>query len=130
MERGEKLILPKGAAHWLGSEEGLLYEYAYAMEHKTGGGCVNLAERYESFRGFKRETGMESTLISYQDWTAELQHRQSCMKKELILDDIDFDIACFLYFRNVLGLGSSIDSQGECVNLNKDLRDFPPYGPD
>ena len=91
---------------------------------------MNLAERYESFRGFKRETGIESPLISYQDWTAELQHRQSCMKKELILDDIDFDIACFLYFRNVLGLGSNIDSQGECVNLNKDLRDFPPYGPD
>ena len=43
-----------------GSEEGLLYEYAYATEHKTGGGSV-------SFRGLKRETGMESTLISYQD---------------------------------------------------------------
>ena len=49
MERGEKLILPKGAAHWQGSEEGLLYEYAYATEHKSGGGGVNLAERYESF---------------------------------------------------------------------------------
>ena len=52
------------------------------------------------------------------------------MTNELILDDIDFDIACFLYFRNVLGLGINIDSQGACVNLNKELRDFPPYGPD
>ena len=104
--------------------------YAYATEHKTGGGCVNLAERYESFRGFKRETGMKSTLISYPDWMAELQHRQSCMKKELILDEIDFDIACFLYFRKVLRLGSNIDSQGVCVNLDKDERDYPPYGLD
>ena len=63
---------------------------------------------------------MESTLISYQDWTAELQHRQSDMKKELILDDIDFDIACFLYFQNVLGLGFNIDSQGVCEKLDKE----------
>ena len=55
VDRGEKLLLPKGAAHWQGSEERLIYEYAYATEHKKGGGCVNLAERYESFRGFKRE---------------------------------------------------------------------------
>jgi hypothetical protein len=129
VERGEKLILPKGAAHWQGSEEGLLYEYAYATEHKLGEGCVNLAERFESLRCFKRETGMVATLITYQDWTAELQHRQSCVN-ELIMDDINFDTACFLYFRNVLGLGSNIDSQGECVQLNKDLRDFPPYEPD
>ena len=73
---------------------------------------------------------METTLISYQDWTAELQQRQSCMTNELTLDDIDFDIACFLYFQNVLGLGSNIDSQGVCVNLDKDERDYPPYGPD
>ena len=130
VERGEKLILPKGAAHWQGSEEGLLYEYAYATEHKTGGGCVNLAERYESLRCFKRETGMESTLIAYQDWTAELQQRQSCMTNELILDDIDFDIACFLYFRKVLGLCLNIDSQGVCMKLDKDKRYYPPYGPD
>ena len=130
MECGEKLILPKGAAHWQGSEEGLIYEYAYATEHKKGGGCVNLAERYESFRGFKRETGMESTLISYQDWTAEIQHLQSCTKKASLLADIDFDTACFLYFRNVLGLGLNIDSKGVCVKLDKDERDYPPYGPD
>ena len=91
---------------------------------------MNLAERYESLRGFKREMGMESTLISYQDWMAELQHRQSYMKKELILDDIDIATSCLLYFRTVLGLGSNIDSQGECVKLNKDLRNFPPYEPD
>ena len=90
---------------------------------------MNLAERYESLRCFKRETGMESTLITYQDWTAELQQRQSCMN-ELIMDDIDIDTACLLYFRTVLGLGSNIDSQGECVKLNKDLRNFPPYEPD
>ena len=67
MERGEKLILPKGAAHWHGSEEGLLYEYAYETEYKKGGGCMNLAERYGSFRCFKMEMGMESTLIPYLD---------------------------------------------------------------
>ena len=76
---------------------------------------MNLAERYESFRGFKRETGMESPLISYQDWTAEIQHLQSCTKMESLLADIDFDTACFLYFRNVLGLGANIDSKGVCV---------------
>jgi hypothetical protein len=97
VERGEKLILPKGAAHWQGSEEGLLYEYAYATEHKLGEGCVNLAERFESLRCFKRETGMVATLITYQDWTAELLQRQSCVN-ELIMDDINFDTACFLYF--------------------------------
>ena len=59
VERGEKLILPKGAAHRQGSEEGLLYKYAYETEHIKGGGCTNLAERYESFRCFKRETRME-----------------------------------------------------------------------
>ena len=50
VERGEKLILPKGAAHCQGTEEGLLYEFAYEMEPITGGECVSLAERYESFR--------------------------------------------------------------------------------
>ena len=91
---------------------------------------MNLAERYESFQCFKRETEMESTLIPYQDWTAELQHLQSCTKNVLLLADIDFDIACFLYFRNVLGLGLIIDSQGVCVKLDKDKRDHRPYGPD
>ena len=52
------------------------------------------------------------------------------MTNELILDDIDFDIACFLYFRNVLGLGLNIDSKGVCVKLDKDKRAFPPYGLD
>ena len=82
VERGEKLLLPKGAAHWQGHEEGLLYEYAYAMEPKKGGGVVSLAERYESFRCFRMETGMESTLIPYQDWTTELLHLHSCTERE------------------------------------------------
>ena len=73
---------------------------------------------------------MESPLISYQDWTAEIQHLQSCMKKESLLADIDFDTACFLYFRNVLGSGLNIDSKGVRVKLDKDKRDYPPYGPD
>ena len=114
MERGEKLLLPKGAAHWQGHEEGLLYEYAYAMEPKKGGGVVSLAERYESFRCFRMETGMESTLIPYQDWTTELLHLRSCAEREL-LDDIDYDMKCFLYFCLVLGVGVNIDSQGACV---------------
>jgi hypothetical protein len=63
VERGKNLILPKGAAHWQGHEEGLLYEYTYAMEPKKGGGVVSLAERYESFRCFRMETEMESMLI-------------------------------------------------------------------
>ena len=61
------LILTKGAAHWQGNEEGLLYEYAYEMESIKGGGCVSLVERFESFRSFRMETGMNSMLISYQD---------------------------------------------------------------
>jgi hypothetical protein len=67
VERGEKLILPKGAAHWQENEEGLLYEYAYEMKLIKGGGCVSLAEQYVSLRCFRMETGMELTLISYQD---------------------------------------------------------------
>jgi hypothetical protein len=120
VERGEKLILPKGVAHWQGNGEGLLYEYAYEMEPKKGGGCVSLAERYASLRCFRMETGMESTLIPYQDWTAELLHLYSCTKSVLSPDDIDFDMECFLYFRYVLGLGLNIDSQGVCVTLDKD----------
>jgi hypothetical protein len=44
VEQGEKLIFPKGAAHWQGSEEGVLYEYAYEMEFSKGDGCVSLVE--------------------------------------------------------------------------------------
>ena len=91
---------------------------------------MNLAERYKSFCCFKIEMGIDSTLIPYQDWTVELLHLHSCTKSVLLPDDIDYDMECFLYFRYVLGLGSNIDSQGVCVQLNKDLRDFPPYGPD
>ena len=129
VERGEKLLLPKGAAHWQGHEEGLLHEYTYAVEPQKGGGVVSLAERYESFRCFRMETGMESTLIPYQDWTTELLQLNSCMKGESP-DDIDYDMKCFLYFRSVMGVGVNLDSQGACVRLDKDERSFPPYGPD
>ena len=36
VERGEKLILPKGAAHWQWNEEGLLCDYAYETENIKG----------------------------------------------------------------------------------------------
>jgi hypothetical protein len=42
VERGEELVLPKGAAHWQGQEEGLLYEYTYEAETHRGGDCRNL----------------------------------------------------------------------------------------
>ena len=78
---------------------------------------MNLAERYESSCCFRMETEIESTLIPYQDWTAELLHLHSCTKSVLLPDDIDYDMECFLYFRYVLGLGSNIDSQGVRVKL-------------
>ena len=128
MERGEKLILPKGAAHWQGNEEGLLYEYAYEMEPIKGGGCVSLAERYESFRFFRMETGMESTLIPYQDWTAEVLHLRICTKSLLLPEDIDFDMEYLMYFRYVMSLVFNIDSQGVCVLSDKDEH-FHRMGP-
>jgi hypothetical protein len=82
---------------------------------------MNLAERYKSFRCFKMEIGMESTLIPYQSWTAELLHMPA---------DIDFDMECLLFFQFVMGLGLNIDSHGVCVLLDKTKRSFPPYGPD
>ena len=91
---------------------------------------MSLTERYENFRCFRMETEMESTLIPYQDWTAELLHLHSCTKSVLLPDDRDFDMECFLYFLYVLGLGLNIDSQGVWVTLDKDKRDFSPYGPD
>ena len=45
VEKGEKLILPKEAAHWQGHEDGLLYEYAYVAEHQ-GGGNIRIAEHF------------------------------------------------------------------------------------
>ena len=91
---------------------------------------MSLAERYDSFRCFRMETGMESTLIPYQDWSAVLLHLHSCTKNVLLPDDIDYDMKCLLYFRFVLGLGLNVDSQSVCVTLDKDKRAFPPYGPD
>jgi hypothetical protein len=73
---------------------------------------------------------MESTLIPYQNWTAELLHLHRCTKSVLLPDDIDFDMECFLYFHYVLGLGLNIDSQGVCVNLDKAKQAFPSYGSD
>ena len=130
VERGEKLILPKGAVHWQGSEEGLLYELAYETEHIKGGDCRNLAERYKHLGCFKMEMGMEPMLIPYQDWMSELLHLLSCTKSILSPEDIDFDMACLMYFQYVMGLGFIIDSQGVCVLLAKDKLAFPPYGPD
>jgi hypothetical protein len=37
VERDQKLIIPKGAAHWQGQEDGLLYEHAYVAEYQGGG---------------------------------------------------------------------------------------------
>ena len=91
---------------------------------------MKLAERYKDIRCFKMEMGMESALIPYQDWTAELLHLHSCTKNGLLPADIDFVIEYFLNFRYVLGVGLNIDSQGVCVLLDKDTRAFPPYEPD
>ena len=37
VERGQKLIIPKGTAHWQGQEDGLLFEHAYVAEYQGGG---------------------------------------------------------------------------------------------
>ena len=66
VEKGEKLVLPKEAAHWQGHEDGLLYEYAYVAEHR-GGGKIRLAERFKDIRVFKLEIGMDLTLAPYPD---------------------------------------------------------------
>jgi hypothetical protein len=91
---------------------------------EKGGDCMSLAERYKNLRCFQMGIGMESTLLPYQDWTAELLHLRSCTMSLLFPEDIDFDMECLMYFRYVMGLGLSIDSQGVCVLLEKD------YGPD
>jgi hypothetical protein len=55
VEKREKLILPKGAAHWQEHEDGLLYKYAYVAEHQ-GGGNIKIAERFNNNRVIKQET--------------------------------------------------------------------------
>jgi hypothetical protein len=130
VERGEKLILPEGVAHWQGNEEGLLIEYVYETEHIKEGDCMSLVGRHKNLRCFKMEMGMESTLIPYQDWTAELLHLHSCTKSLLLPEEIDFDMECLMYFRYGMGLGLNIDSQGVCLLLNKDKLAIAPYGPD
>ena len=84
---------------------------------------MSLAERYKNLRCFNMGIGMESTLLPYQDWTAELLHLRSCTMS-LLFPDIDFDMGFLMYFRYVMGLGLNIDSQGVCLLLEKD------YGPD
>ena len=73
VEKGEKLILPKGAAHWQENENELLYEYGYVAEHQAGGHNIRIAERFKDIGGFKLEMGMDSTLAPYQDWTKRLK---------------------------------------------------------
>ena len=60
--KGEKLILPKRAAHWQGHEDGLLYEYAYVAEHQAGGPKLRIVERYKDIRDFKLQIGAVSRL--------------------------------------------------------------------
>ena len=128
VEKGVKLILPKGAAHWQGYVDGLLYEYGYVAEHQEGGHTIRIAERFKDIRGFKLEMGMDSTLAPYQDWTKRLKRHlratggpsQEC---------IDFDMMCLMYFRIEKGMGLEIDgSQGVC-DIYKE-QEFPPFGPD
>ena len=64
MEKGEKLILPKEAAHWQVHEDGLLYEYGYVAEYLAGGYTIKLAERFKAIRDYKLEMGMSSALAS------------------------------------------------------------------
>ena len=47
---------------------------------------MSLAERYKNLRCFKMGIGMESTLLPYQDWTAELLHLRSCTMSLLFPD--------------------------------------------
>ena len=61
---GEKLLLPKGVAHWQGHENGLLYEYAYVADHQ-GGGNIRIAERFKDIRVFKLEMGMDLKLAPF-----------------------------------------------------------------
>jgi hypothetical protein len=93
-------------------------------EYLNGGDCMNLAERYNILRCFKMEIRMESTLLPYQTWTAELLHLRSCTKSLLLPD---YDMECLMYFLNLMGLGLNIDSQGVCVLLETDEH-FRPIG--
>jgi hypothetical protein len=92
VEKGEKLILPKGAAHWQGHEDGLLYEYAYVAEHR-GGGQIRLAERFKDIRVFKLEIGMDLTLAPYPDWTTRLLRHLSATRVTS-QNHINFDMMC------------------------------------
>ena len=130
MEKGEKLILPKGVAHWQGHEDGLLYEYAYVAEHQAGGQYIRIAEHFKDIRGFKLEMGMGFKLAPYQDWTARLKQRQRAIRGPS-QECIDFDIMCHMYFRFKKGMGSEIDgSQGLFDLYKEEQQAFPPFGPD
>ena len=73
VEKGDKLKLPKRAAHWQRHENGLLYEYAYVAEYQAGGQNIRIAERFKDIRGFKLETGMDYKSAPNQrlDWKTE-----------------------------------------------------------
>ena len=50
--KGEKLILPKGAAHWQGHEDELLYEHAFVAKYQAEGQNIRIAERFNNTRVF------------------------------------------------------------------------------
>ena len=130
MEKGEKLILPKGAVHWQGHEDRLLYEYGYAAEHQEGGHTIRIAERFKDIRGFKLEMGMDSTLAPYQDWTERLK-RHLRTTGEPSQEYTNFDMMCCMYFRREKGMGLYIEgSQGVCDVYIEEQQKFPPFGPD
>ena len=129
VEKGEKLILPKGAAHWQGHDDGLLYEYAYVAEHR-GGGQIRLAERFKDIRVFKLEIGMDLTLAPYPDWTIRLLRHLSATRVTS-LNHINFDMMCRMYFRIEKEMGLEIDgNKGVCDISKEEQQDFPPFGPD
>ena len=129
VEKGGKLILPKGAAHWQGHEDGLLYEYAYVADHQ-GGGNIRIAERFKDIRGFKLEMGMDLKLAPYQDWTKRLMQHLRATRLPL-QEIINFDVMCLMYFRIEKGMGLEIDgNKGVCDIYKEEQQDFPPFGPD
>jgi hypothetical protein len=129
VEKGEKLILPKGATHWQGHEDGLLYEYAYVADHQ-GGGNIRIAERFKDIRGFKLEMGMDLKLAPYQDWTKRLMRHLRATRLPTH-ESVNFDMRCIMYFRLEKGMGLEIDgSKGVCDTYKEEQQDFPPFGPD
>jgi hypothetical protein len=129
VERGERLTVPKGASHWQGHEEGLLYEFANWAHASCGRMDLNIAERFQAIRHYKMETGMGNMLLPYQEWTTyvlQLCELLSIPKS----DQMDYDMMCQLYFRFEKGIGLDREGQGVCDVLRKYQRAYPPFGPD